>query len=395
VAGPAAISPIKQGISTSDVVLGVSGVFPSTVGGGGNPDDEEQNDDGQMKDLDDDLMDEDEAKNEADDGPGFWDTGGAANDAELAANVDQVWSTMASITGNILTKAEIIISYFQLYALYLVIDLHIPWPQIWLAFSRFVYFFSFNINIAFDFTIPYREQIEFGILASVPLMFYLFYVTVDRMKSDKWIERYSNEWISTRRKAFVTWVVFIILVLFGALFYDYPVSYNLVLSGHFPQPNTSGLVLVCWGIVTFFALIWYMVVSNFRKNYVGVDHHEFVRIFLPFIALKSVFIYLKRDFFCFFFVADQMVVGAHFHSAKGHAFHVDHLLHARVADCARAVHLSQWSLGSVSRSALFPSSSVCDSNPGVHLWSAVYSRHSHLFLPPDFARHECGCQGGL
>jgi hypothetical protein len=243
-------------------------------GGGGGGDDSGDDDD-------DDLLDDDEAKRQADDGPGFWDVGGGgANDAELSANVNQVWSTMASVTGSILTKFEIIISYFQVYALYLVIDLKIPWPGIWLAFSRFVYFFSFNIDIAFNFDIPYKEEIKFGILVCIPLLFFLFYQLVDRLKADKWIERYSNDWQYTKRRAVFVWFVFMVLAFFGALFYDYPTSYYLVFAGRMPVNNTSGLVVVCCGIVTFCALVWYAVVANFRSNFVGVDHHEFLKWWL-------------------------------------------------------------------------------------------------------------------
>ena len=77
--------------------------------------------------------DDDEEAEKPDEGPGFSDFGGG--DSNLGQKLDAIWSTMASVTGSILTKFEIIINFFQVYGLILVIDLHIPWPDLWTRIS--------------------------------------------------------------------------------------------------------------------------------------------------------------------------------------------------------------------------------------------------------------------
>ena len=43
---------------------------------------------------------------------------------------------VASATGSILNKLEVIINFFQVYGLVLSLDLDIKWPDLWLDFSE-------------------------------------------------------------------------------------------------------------------------------------------------------------------------------------------------------------------------------------------------------------------
>lgn len=73
-------------------------------------------------------------KKEADEGVGFWDapsSDNGPNDANLGAQLNSVWSGVSSITGSILTKLEILISYVQMFGLIYTIDFSLNWPNLW------------------------------------------------------------------------------------------------------------------------------------------------------------------------------------------------------------------------------------------------------------------------
>ena len=187
---------------------------------------------------------------------------------------------MTSITGSILTKAEIIISFLQLYGLIFVIDVNVNWPNIWDVVSSFVPFFRFDIDFALDYDISYKEEIKFGIIVLIPLLLMLFYWAVSSLKHEKWIEDYSNHWYSTKIKVFIIWLILIIVSFAAAVATDYPVSFNKLSAGTLPTSAVNGYILIMWGFFTAIYFLWFLIVSYFRANYVGVERSDFLKWWL-------------------------------------------------------------------------------------------------------------------
>ncbi len=213
-----------------------------------------------------------------------------------ASNVDAVKSPASAYSspGSVAIKFEIIFHFFQLYALFLFIDSTIPWPSDWRNFSQFTYFFTMDWDLAFNFAIPnQRDAIVFGILMALPALLAICYYVVGTWKFDTWVRAYADEWNFTKYRAMGTIIFLAVVIFFVAVLSDYPTSFQNISSGQLPTTLVCGGLLFGWGLLLLFGMVWYTLVTSFRRNYIGRSRHIFLKFW------NGRFLTLNRAIFFF------------------------------------------------------------------------------------------------
>jgi hypothetical protein len=104
-------------------------------------------------------------------------------------------SSVRTPTGQFINKVEIIVNFFQVYALMVILCFHITFPNVWDEIRRLYNWipklFSINLRgifVALDFNIPeqYQEYIVFFSVMALPMIFFFFYLRADKMKAGRW-----------------------------------------------------------------------------------------------------------------------------------------------------------------------------------------------------------------
>jgi Leucine-rich repeat (LRR) protein len=176
-----------------------------------------------------------------------------------------------AISGNLITKFEILINFLQMYALVLILDTNIPWPPKFLDFSVWVRFFTVEIEFVWDMQVPFQQQLKFAVIMALPAMFFFFYTLLHKINKDKWIERYITNWEREKKKKLTLFFTLMVCVVLAGFLYDHPTSYRLVSSGKWPSPRTNGLIAVGFIALTSLLSLWWLVVNVFRSHRLN-DH---------------------------------------------------------------------------------------------------------------------------
>lgn len=179
-----------------------------------------------------------------------------------------------SIEGTILTKVEIIINFFQVYALILLLDLSIPWPRLFIDFSSWIRFFSIDIDAFFRLDLAYQQEINFLVMVTLPMFFALVYWGTNRASIQKWRQKFVENWSSNRRKITALYVLTMIIIVILA-FALYPQSFQNIKEKKPPLPETFGFLFVVGVVNSLIFFIYYYVANSFRKKNLYEDDQSF------------------------------------------------------------------------------------------------------------------------
>eukprot|EP00475_Leptophrys_vorax_P003855 TRINITY_DN1224_c0_g1_i1.p2 TRINITY_DN1224_c0_g1~~TRINITY_DN1224_c0_g1_i1.p2 ORF type:complete len:609 (-),score=179.42 TRINITY_DN1224_c0_g1_i1:77-1903(-) len=221
-------------------------------------------------------------KKDAKGGPGLFDVGdrgakhmaGASGGKLLSSGNARVDSAINVISGTFLNKLEIVINFLQVTALVLTIDVNIPWPGVFVDFSQWIKFFSFDIDWAFSIDVPYKQEIKFLLIAILPAFFLLMYSMTTRVNLQRWKDRYGENWSSTRTTVLSLWAALMVFVVILA-FILYPDSITNLKNKQSPTAETNGIIIVIGGTVSLMFVIYLLIVQTFRRHFVGVDEQKF------------------------------------------------------------------------------------------------------------------------
>eukprot|EP01006_Ploeotia_vitrea_P036609 TRINITY_DN66040_c7_g3_i1.p1 TRINITY_DN66040_c7_g3~~TRINITY_DN66040_c7_g3_i1.p1 ORF type:complete len:2447 (+),score=1447.66 TRINITY_DN66040_c7_g3_i1:190-7530(+) len=190
--------------------------------------------------------------------------------ADGAAEIErELGNVFVGVKGAFINKMEILINFLQIYGLILILDVDIDWPSAFLDFSVWVRFFSVDIEVLFDINVPYQQELKFGVFMALPLIFLLFYFSLGRVNKHKkqWEDAYITRWEKVHGKNRLIWLVCVALTIVLGFAYDHPTSFRLVKDDKtWPSGRTNGFIVIGFSIFTGLYLIWYMVVSTFRKH---------------------------------------------------------------------------------------------------------------------------------
>jgi hypothetical protein len=154
--------------------------------------------------------------------------------------------------------------------LVLVLDLQVPWPDLWSELSVWVKFFTLDIDIYFDITIPYKTIIKFASVMALPFLSIMIFVLLGLVGKRRlqWIESYIERWRVTRLRGIVLLIFLLGLSFLGGLLSDWNTSTSLLASRNWPSGRSNGIFVILATTVLVFASIWYLVVRSFRRRYI-------------------------------------------------------------------------------------------------------------------------------
>ncbi len=145
-----------------------------------------------------------------------------------------------------LHKAEIVANFLQIYGLVLVLP-DIPWPKVWLDFSIFTNFFTFDWERYFSIDVPFAMEMKFGGVMLIPAVAVFTYALLDRVTAatkEAWEESYIRNWTSVKWRAFGFWLLALVLSFGIGLASDASTSVDRMKNGSGPSGTTNGVLAV-------------------------------------------------------------------------------------------------------------------------------------------------------
>jgi hypothetical protein len=134
-------------------------------------------------------------------------------------------------TGTLLNKIEVVVHFFQMYALMILLTINIDFPNLWFDIKAVFdwpgklfsidlvgAFASINIKLKADVF----QYVRFAIIMLLPLLFFLLYIKARSLNERNWIRDYVTNWKRTKRIVLVATLVAIVCVFVLGLFLDYP-----------------------------------------------------------------------------------------------------------------------------------------------------------------------------
>ena len=138
--------------------------------------------------------------------------------------------------------------------------------QTFISFSIWLRVLATDFATAFHLTLPYQQQIVFGVLMFLPALFLLIFNSMHHINRDLWIQRYITDWDKTKKKISAVVLLSMVLWCLVVLLAD-QASFQAVVNNH--QPPTSSAwsaMLVGVGILLVGWLTWRWVIAVFRRH---------------------------------------------------------------------------------------------------------------------------------
>jgi Leucine-rich repeat (LRR) protein len=192
--------------------------------------------------------------------------------AELKSMIAES-SVLVESTGTFLSKIEIVISFFQILALLLV--LNVPWPSQFLTFTTF----SVALNLDFDSLLPSLSLSSqyirwFGVMLG-PVIFMTIYLAT--FNKENWYASYVTHWGWTRFKYFSWWFLSLILSLAVGLGVDRD-SISQLQTGKMVSQTTLWVAVGCASGFTFAILCLLVNAWNFRRH--RADDRYWMKVYI-------------------------------------------------------------------------------------------------------------------
>jgi Leucine-rich repeat (LRR) protein len=184
-------------------------------------------------------------------------------------------------TGEMSTKFEILINFFQIYGLILNFDISIPWPKLWIDF-QVIYGWIPSLTI-FDFTYIFKalkvdvstDESEYLLFFSVVIFAFTCFISYHYFHSleKKAFLKKIEKWNKERCKFFTIWFVLMLLTFIITAFMDIPTSTSsfghLFTSGTFLQWSDGmyAIFLILMIVFNVMILIWVGSVCFLRSRF--------------------------------------------------------------------------------------------------------------------------------
>ena len=88
-----------------------------------------------------------------------------------------------------------------------MLDVNISWPDAFLDFSQWTKLGLVELDTMFSLDVPWQQQVKFGLIMSLPAVFLWFYVRLQHVDKDSWIDRYITKWKETRGRLHGTYMM--------------------------------------------------------------------------------------------------------------------------------------------------------------------------------------------
>ena len=187
-----------------------------------------------------------------------------------ASSGASILSAGSSMMSSLLSKLEIAVSFLQVYAINLTIDVNIPWPHLYIDFSSWTNVFTLSFTDLFSLSSTFAQTLLFSLLIAVPtvLLGFFYWLSLLRKHQDYYARQLINRWHQTAAYAVVAYLVSIIVSIAVGLFAaGNGLGLQAMEKGQVPPAESLTVVVLLWASFSFVLLVWLLIVHMFRKLY--------------------------------------------------------------------------------------------------------------------------------
>ena len=181
-----------------------------------------------------------------------------------------ILSAGGSMMSSMLSKLEIAVSFLQVYAINLTIDINIPWPHLYIDFSSWTNVFTLSFTDIFSLSSSFAQTLLFSLLIAVPTVLLGFFYWLSRLRKhqDYYARQLVNRWHQTAALATVAYLFSICIAIAVGLFAAGDgLGLQALEAGEVPPAESLTVVILLWASFSFLFGVWLLIVHMFRKLY--------------------------------------------------------------------------------------------------------------------------------
>ena len=194
---------------------------------------------------------------------------GVSSGASTGASLLSAGSSMMS---SMLSKLEIAVSFLQVYAINLTIDINIPWPHLYVDFSAWTNLFTLSFTDIFSLSSDFAQTLLFSLLIAVPTVLLGFFYWLSRLRKhqDYYAHQLVNRWRQTAALAAIAYIASVaVAIVIGLFAAGDGLGLQAMEAGHIPPAESLTVAILLWASFTFLFAVWLGITHVFRKLYTG------------------------------------------------------------------------------------------------------------------------------
>ena len=181
-----------------------------------------------------------------------------------------ILSAGSSMMSSLLSKLEIAVSFLQVYAINLTIDVNIPWPHLYIDFSSWTNVFTLSFTDIFSLSSNFAQTLLFSLLIAVPtvLLGFFYWLSLLRKHQDYFARQLINRWHQTAALAAIAYIASVCIAIAVGLFAAGDgLGLQAMEAGKVPPAESLTVAILLWSSFTFLFGVWLLIVHMFRKLY--------------------------------------------------------------------------------------------------------------------------------